>query len=212
MNLGLFARHVDRWLSAYCEGVLPAAQASQVAAHVLACQRCHRELALVRTGTQLAAQLRPNPNLTPTELPAWSDLAPLLDQESPARAPFLRWAPVFALVVVVMGGLLWHGAGAPASHAAASPPSLEEVALAAHRGATPLSADERVVRRWVAGQPVTLLETGARGPLTASAPKQVSYRTIDDLQVATWSRSDRQYVLVSRLTGEAACTICHTVL
>src|SRR5204863_7746699 len=95
---GLFTRHVTRWLSAYCEGVLPAAQASSVAAHVLACPRCNRDLAQVRVGARLAARLRPDAGSPPGAGPSWSELAPLLAAPEAARPriPVWRWAPALA--------------------------------------------------------------------------------------------------------------------
>jgi anti-sigma factor RsiW len=213
MSSGLFG-HVTRWLSAYCDGVLSAPQASRVAAHVLACQRCHRELALVRTGSRLAARLQPAADdPPPADLPTWSDLGPLLDARPSPRAALWRWVPAAALAVVVSGAALGHRGPLPGA-ASASVPPLEEVAAAAHRGETPdLAGDQFLVRRWIAGEPVTLMVADAGG--TAGPParaKQVSHRIIDDLQVASWTRNDRRYVLVSRLAGDAACSICHTLL
>jgi anti-sigma factor RsiW len=221
MSFDLSGGHVTRWLSAYCEGVLPPAEAGRVAAHVLACQRCHRELTLVRTGARLAARLRPAPtDDPPSALPAWGDLVPLLDGP-PARtlawlpnlsfsfSAIFRWAPAMAMAVLLTSAALVHRG--PLPHAAIAPAPLEEVALAAHRGGAPeLTGDERLVRRWIAGEPVTLIE-GASGAAPVRT-KQVTYRMVDDLQVASWTLQDRRYVLVSRLSGDAACTVCHTVL
>jgi hypothetical protein len=204
---GLFARHVTGWLSAYHEGVLPAAQASRVAAHLLACQRCNRELALVRTGARLAARLRPTPESDAG--PSWSELAPLLERPAPVRAVAWRWIPAAALAFIVVAGAAWHRGPVPRA-AMTSLGALEEVAVAAYQQSGPdPEGDTRVVRRWIAGEPVTLLVASASGPRAPT--KTVDYRsTADGLRVASWTRDDRRYVLVSRLAGETACTICHT--
>jgi anti-sigma factor RsiW len=211
MTLGLFGRHVTRWLSAYCEGVLPAPQSSRIAAHLLACQRCRRELDLARTGVALAGRLRPTAMAAaaPAGMPSWGELGPLLEDRAPARLSLLRWAPVAALALLVVGGALWKGTAR--SRGGAFPATLEETALAAHRGSgLELRPDERVVRRWIAGEPVTLVE--APSPIDRPGRKRIDYRTIGDLRLASWTQDDRHYVLVSRLPGEAACTVCHTVL
>jgi anti-sigma factor RsiW len=211
----LFSPHVTRWLSAYCEGVLPAPVAGRVAAHVLGCQRCHRELALVRTGAALAARLGPG-EPSEAELPSWSDLAPLLDEPGPARPQLWRWIPATAVaLLIVAGGLALRHRALSATGA------IEQEAVAVHRGAPlTLPPGERVVRRWIAGEPVTLLVAGAAAssetPRVAVQPalatKPIRYRSVDDLQVASWTSNDRRYVLVSPLAGDAACSICHTVL
>jgi hypothetical protein len=212
----IFGRHVTRWLSPYCEGVLPAPQASHVAAHLLACQRCHRELAFVRAGSRLAARLRPATESSGSDLPRWSDLAPLLD--APPALAFARlwnWAPAVALALVVTSAVLWHRTPAPRAAMADRAPALEEVAVAAHRNESPpaqSAGTERLVRRWVAGELVTLVMGDADGGTGRRGPKQISRRTVDNLHLASWTRDDRRYVLVSRLGGDAACTICHTVL
>jgi anti-sigma factor RsiW len=212
----IFGRHVTRWLSPYCEGILPAPQASHVAAHLLACQRCHRELAFVRTGSRLAARLRPATLPPGSDLPCWSDIGPLLDAPAArVSAPLWSWAPAVALALVVTSGMLWHRTPAPRAAMAVPAPALEEVAVAAYRGESPPPGSpvvERLVRRWIAGEPVTLV-VGAADPGTRqTGPKQIGHRTIDNLHLASWTRDDRRYVLVSRLTADAACTICHTVL
>jgi hypothetical protein len=212
----MFGRHVTRWLSPYCEGVLPAPQASHVAAHVLACQRCHRELAFVRTGSRLAARMRPAPEPSGSDLPCWGDLGPLLDARSaPRPAPLWSWVPAVALALVVTSALLWHRTPAPRAATAGPAPTLEEVAVAAYRGISlspESSGTERLVRRWIAGEAVTLVVGDADPRTRQQGPKQIRYRTIDNLRLASWTRDDRRYVLVSRLAGDAACTICHTVL
>ena len=53
----MFAKHVSKKLSAYCNGELKGDEARQVAEHVLVCQRCHRELDEVKLGVRLAETL-----------------------------------------------------------------------------------------------------------------------------------------------------------
>jgi anti-sigma factor RsiW len=207
---GLFARHVTRWLSAYHEGVLPAVQASRVAAHLLACQRCNRELGQVRTGARLAARLRPVRQEHAAQAgPSWSELARLLDTPPAPRAVAWRWIPAAALAFIVVAAAAWHRGPVPRA-AIAGLGTLEEAAVAAHeQEGADLDGDNRIVRRWIAGQPVTLLVANAPG--TGTLTKSIATRTTaDGLRVASWTRDDRRYVLVSRLAGETACTICHT--
>src|SRR5205814_758114 len=52
----IFAGHPTRWLAPYAEGLLPTAQASTVAGHVLGCQRCRRTLAKVRAWAAAASR------------------------------------------------------------------------------------------------------------------------------------------------------------
>jgi anti-sigma factor RsiW len=246
MTPGWFARHETRWLSPYCDGVLPAPQASRVAAHVLACQRCHRELALVRTGTRLAARLVAAAGLTATQMPDWSEIGPRLDERPAVPATGWRWLPAAALVLLAVAGAL-HRRPVPRAPVADVPSPLEEAAVAAHDSSAleMRAGDERQVRRWISdhlgldvslpldiagrtvsgarrigeggvavalalrGEPVTLAVAPAPSTRPAAGPKQISYRTIGELQVASWTRNDRRYVLASKLAGEAACSICH---
>jgi anti-sigma factor RsiW len=204
---GLCARHVTGWLSAYHEGVLPAAQAGRVAAHLLACQRCNRALAEVRTGARLASRLRPAADEQAG--PSWSELAALLETPPAPRAVAWRWIPAAALAFIVVAAAAWHRGPVPRAAMAGLGP-LEEAAVAAHEQETAdLDGDTRIVRRWIAGEPVTLLVANAPG--TRALTKSIATRTTaDGLRVASWTRDDRRYVLVSRLAGETACTICHT--
>jgi anti-sigma factor RsiW len=155
----LFGRHVTRWLSAYCEGALPPAQASDVARHLLACRSCRRDAEQVREGVRMAASLRLAPagaGATWPDLPSWSDLAPRLDD--PAPRPFslsMGWAPAAAAVLVVA---VW-GLGLRANHrglatTATAPSALEAAAVAAHRSAAVemRTGDARLLHRWIADQ------------------------------------------------------------
>jgi hypothetical protein len=99
---------------------------------------------------------------------------------------------------------LWQRGPGPRVASAASA-ALEDAAVAAYL--QPGGDDPRVVRRFIAGEPVTLLVDEAPG--RAPSAKTIRYRTVDDLRVASWIRDDRRYVLVSRLAGDTACTICH---
>src|SRR2546423_5745432 len=53
----MFAKHVSKKLSAYCNGELKGDEARQVAEHVMVCQRCRRELDEVKLGVRLAETL-----------------------------------------------------------------------------------------------------------------------------------------------------------
>jgi uncharacterized protein YbaR (Trm112 family) len=236
----MFGRHPTRWLAPYAEGLLPSAQASQIAGHVLCCPRCRRALDLVRTGQALAAALSPAPD----EAPSWSELAPLLD--APARpVPAFRWAFAAAVAALVAaGGLAWRGFRSVEARASAP---LEDLALDAHRDGTcelrtadahlaeswlveraglevsaPLSGGERHLQgaaRLAGGavalayrlgeEPVTLVVAAAAA--TADR-KRISRRTEGALEVASWSRGNRTYALVSRLRAGVACTLCHSAV
>ena len=111
----MFTEHVDKKLSAYCNGELPDAESRRVAGHLLKCGRCRDAYDRVRFGARLAEQL---PNLSaPAEM--WGDIEALLDAQSrkPAtkaarggwlvnRRP-LQWAAAAALLLVIgIGGFI----------------------------------------------------------------------------------------------------------
>jgi len=232
----MFLRHPRRWLAPYAEGLLPPAQASAVAGHVLRCQRCRRALDLARAGQVLATRLAPREGA-----PSWGELAPLLDLPPPRSFAPLRWSlAAAAAVAVIAGGLAWRGPH-PVTARASAP--LEAMALEAHRtGALELrTADHRTIQPWLGDLgdltlPATgegrLLEGARRlaggavalayrlgdervtlviGDAAGSAlRKAIARRDHGDLQVATWTRDSRSYALVSGRRGDAACTVCHS--
>jgi anti-sigma factor RsiW len=229
----MFLRHPRRWLAPYAEGLLPTAQASAVASHVLRCSSCRRCLDQVRAGQALATRLAPR-----DAGPTWSELAPLLDGP-PSRtvAPY-RWVlAAAAAVAIVAGGLAVRGPRPGEAHASAP---LSTLALEAHRAGTLelRTEDPQAVERWLGkdltvpatddhrrlegacrlgggavavgyrlgGQEVTLaIGDAPPGP----ARKQIERRQSGDLQVASWTRGNRSYALVSRLRGDTACAVCH---
>jgi anti-sigma factor RsiW len=229
----MFLRHPRRWLAPYAEGLLSPARASLVAGHVLRCQGCRRALDRVRAGQALATRLAPRAEAAPS----WRELAPLLDAPAPRSFAPLRWSlAAAAAVAVVAGGLAWRGPHPVAARASAP---LEALALDAHRTGTLelRTGDHRVVQPWLGDLPVPAtddqrrLEGASRlaggavalgyrvgaekvtlviADAAGGAPrKAVVRREAGDLQVASWTRNNRSYALVSRLRGETACTVCH---
>jgi hypothetical protein len=72
----MFKRHVNRQLSAYCNGELSADEAKRVKEHLVGCDRCRKEHDEIRLGVNLAQQL---PLATaPAEL--WEEIEAILDQ------------------------------------------------------------------------------------------------------------------------------------
>ena len=228
----MFLRHPRRWLAPYAEGLLRPAQAASVASHVLRCGRCRRALDLVRTGQTLAQGL-----VQREAAPTWRELAPLLDAPAPRTLAPLRWSlAAAAAVAVVVGGLAWRG---PHPVEARASIALESLAVAAHRAEAPelRTSDHRLVQPWLdqvvvpatgegrrlegacrlAGGAVALgyrlgdqkvtLVIGQAAP--GAGHQAVARRTEGDLQVASWTRGDRSYALVSRTGGDTACAVCH---
>lgn len=96
----MLTTHVERELSAYCNGELSGAEARRVAAHVLACERCRAAYEEVRIGSRLAARL------TPVAAPdgLWEEIEAELGAPAPARrSRWLRVAAAAALVLVAGG-------------------------------------------------------------------------------------------------------------
>jgi anti-sigma factor RsiW len=236
----MFGRHPDRWLAPYAEGLLPTAQASEVAGHVFGCQRCRRALERVRVGQQFASGLAP----ATAAGPSWRELAPLLDQPISRPPQPLRWAlAAAAAIAVTAGSLAWHGPR-PVEARASAP--LEAIALDAHHASTRelRTGDDQQLQRWLtAGASLELalpssndhrqllgaarLASGAvalgyrldGAPVTlviadaktSADRKRIRHRTEGGLDVATWTRGSRSYALVSSLPGSVACTLCHAL-
>ncbi|HJQ22795.1 MAG TPA: FecR domain-containing protein [Blastocatellia bacterium] len=108
----MFTEHVIKKLSAYCNGELRDDESRQVAAHLLKCERCHKEYERIRLGVGFAEQL--SAVRAPAEM--WSEIEALLDAQmrqpaaQPARSMWvfqrqpLRWAAVAALVLIICAG------------------------------------------------------------------------------------------------------------
>lgn len=78
----MFGQHVRHQLSPYAHGELPAPEASRVAAHLDACERCRAEFAEITYAIRLAESL--NTHAAPAHL--WDDIeAALAQQESFSR-------------------------------------------------------------------------------------------------------------------------------
>ncbi|MFL6215150.1 MAG: zf-HC2 domain-containing protein [Blastocatellia bacterium] len=108
----MFTEHVDKELSAYCNGELADTRSRRVAAHLLTCERCRKAYDHIRLGVRLAEQL---PILNaPAEM--WSDIEALLDAGSRKPAAQtrgggwlsdwrpLQWTLAAALLVIVCAG------------------------------------------------------------------------------------------------------------
>jgi hypothetical protein len=86
-----------------------------------------------------------------------------------------------------------------------APPSAEQRHL---EGAARLAGGAVALAYRLGNEPVTLVMAAAAG--TADR-KRISRRTEGALEVASWTRGNRSYALVSRLRGAAACTLCHAI-
>jgi hypothetical protein len=74
----MFGQHVNQQLSAYAHGELSAPEASRVAAHLKACERCRAEFAEITYAVRLAESL--TTHAAPANL--WDDIEAALAQES----------------------------------------------------------------------------------------------------------------------------------
>jgi hypothetical protein len=74
----MYGKHVDKKLSAYCHGELSTEESRHVAEHVLACQRCRRELEEIKLGINLAERL-PQAS-APASL--WNEIEASLEQSA----------------------------------------------------------------------------------------------------------------------------------
>ena len=90
----MFRKHVTKELSAYCHNELSTDDSRRVATHVLACQRCRRDLEEIKLGIRLAEQL-PQAS-APASM--WSEIEALLGEPERAAAsgskPLWRMLPV----------------------------------------------------------------------------------------------------------------------
>jgi hypothetical protein len=111
----MFAKHVNKDLSAYCHSELSPEDSRRVAEHLIGCPRCRTEFDEIKLGIRLAEQL---PQVTaPDSL--WAELEPLLAQaDRPPAQPLKRswmsplmqsrFAAVAAVLLLVVGlGLFW---------------------------------------------------------------------------------------------------------
>src|ERR1700733_12185877 len=53
----MLRKHVEKLLSAYCNGELPAVDSRRISEHLLSCQRCRSEYEQIRAGALIAEQL-----------------------------------------------------------------------------------------------------------------------------------------------------------
>lgn len=107
----MFSHHVSKKLSAYCNGELAPAEASNVAEHLIACQRCRSEFEEVKLGIAFAKSLPPQ--TAPENL--WREIE---SQRVNATNRTVRrsslWRPQLAafaaaaLVLVIVGGVWWY--------------------------------------------------------------------------------------------------------
>jgi hypothetical protein len=78
----MFSKHVNKELSAYCQGELSAEEGRRVAEHLIGCNRCRPQFEEIRFGIRLAEQL---PHVSaPDSL--WADLEVRLDEQSRSGA------------------------------------------------------------------------------------------------------------------------------
>lgn len=107
----MFSHHVNKDLSAYCNGELPPAETTRVAEHLIACQRCRSEYESVKFGVALAERL---PLVSaPDDL--WKRVT---SSPTSAKVKNVRrvgiWRPQLAavaaavLVFVLLGGFWWY--------------------------------------------------------------------------------------------------------
>lgn len=113
----MFSKHVNKDLSAYCQGELPAEEVRHVAEHLIGCHTCRLEYEEIKLGVKLAELL---PQMTaPDSL--WTGLQGRLklaagtsvsDSATPTRRRFRLFSPVVVAVaattILVIGlGVFW---------------------------------------------------------------------------------------------------------
>lgn len=109
----MFARHVSKELSAYCNGELSADQSRHIAEHLLVCQQCRAEFEEIKLAVHLAGLL---PTLS-APVSMWSELEARIDATSAAPAAAARpvsfwWnarvAAVAASLLIAVGiAVIW---------------------------------------------------------------------------------------------------------
>jgi hypothetical protein len=234
----MFGRHPIRWLAPYAEGLVDTAHASGIAGHILCCTRCRRALELVRAGQALAGKLPEVPDAAPSwselapllDAPArptpafrWTFAAAAALAVAVGGLAWRGFGPVEARASgpLEMAALEAHQSGAfelrsgdageiqrwaadQAGLELSAPPSSGERQL---QGAARLAGGGVALEYRLGTEPVTLVIAAA----TATAErKRITRRSEGALEVASWTRGNRTYALVSRLRG-AACTVCHAV-
>ncbi len=131
----MFAKHVNKQLSAYCHGELGNAEAREIAEHLISCSRCRTQFEEIKLGVKLAERLPERQ--APDSL--WDDLQAGLAAENlkqvkattrsqtQSRIAFKPWRPAFASVAAVL--LLTVGFGALWLYSRASRPFWEVARL-----------------------------------------------------------------------------------
>jgi FecR protein/Putative zinc-finger len=101
----MFTRHVTKKLSAYCHEELSIEESRRFTEHIIACAKCHAELAEIKLGIKFAEQL---PQLSaPDRL--WTDLESLLENTRVSLPPvsqskhfITNWRTQLAVLAAVM--------------------------------------------------------------------------------------------------------------
>ena len=108
----MFSRHVTARLPRYVDGDLPPADTRAVDAHLAGCDDCRRHLEEIRFAARLVRQLA----VARAPESVWNGIDSALAQPAPQRMamPGLRWASVFALLLVAAGaGAFWWNRNPP---------------------------------------------------------------------------------------------------
>ena len=104
----MFSKHVNRDISAYCHGELPAEESRRFAEHIISCAKCRREFEEIKLGVKLAEQL---PQLEAPES-LWFEIEKSLGSEKRTlprnRVSRLRFAAVAAVLMVIAGLGVWR--------------------------------------------------------------------------------------------------------
>ena len=104
----MFSKHVNREISAYCHGELPAEESRRFAEHIITCAKCRREFEEIKLGIKLAEQL---PQLEAPE-GLWTGIEGKLGGparvEPRGRSWQLRYVAVAAVLLVVAGLGVWR--------------------------------------------------------------------------------------------------------
>src|SRR4029078_347844 len=95
----MFSKHVNKDISAYCNGELSHEESKQFAEHIIACAKCRAKFEEVKLGVKLAEQL---PQLTaPDHL--WRALEPLLGRPNENRSAVVwSWQMKAAAAVLLL--------------------------------------------------------------------------------------------------------------